>query len=153
MSYPRRFFWLGAAPVLLTTVFCLLALSLFVGHLSGCAGTPLSSGQDVSQRAYALYGTFVIVEEQGARLVQDTTVTSAIRHSIQTADAHAKPIADALASALRSYENVTAGLKTGETTTAQLATTNANLGDQIQQASGAIQSLVTAVHSTSGSTP
>ena len=69
-----------------------------VSVLTGCGSlrqyNPVSYAETPEQRAYAVYGSFTVAEEQGAVLIQDASVSDSIKLSIQRADAKAKPIAD-----------------------------------------------------------
>lgn len=142
----------GPVPVLLHVVFTLAGLLLFGTHLSGCQSTnPVASARDSSQRAYALYGTFVIIEEQGAKLVQDPSTSTWVKNGIEASDARAKPSADALANALRQYEQAAAALKVDSTAATKMQTINTNLETWINQAEVDINSLVAAVHAQPGS--
>lgn len=65
--------------------------------LQACASlNPVSHAKTTEQRAYALYGEFVVIEEQAAVAAQSADVPSAVRQSIVAADVVAKPIADEL---------------------------------------------------------
>jgi hypothetical protein len=128
------------------TVWALVATAL-----GGCANTPLSAAQDTAQRAYALYGSFVIIEEQGAQIVRNPSVDAAVKSGIRVADARAKPSADALAGAVRDYLAAQAAVTAGGTgATALLSTATANLQRWVTQADTDITALITAV---TGNTP
>lgn len=70
----------------------LLALSLFA--LTACAGLSFQG------RADAAYGSFVAAETAGAELIQSPEVSDATKAKIKSADAKAKPVADALLAAI-----------------------------------------------------
>lgn len=135
-------FWLGlSGPA--------LALALGVAGafaLHGCASNPVAAANTLDQKAYAIYGTFVIVEEQGAKLVSDPTTPAAIKAAIRSTDARAKPTADALTTALHQYDTAVASVKAGGPGTAgALSTAQANLTTWIAQASTDVNALVAAV--------
>ena len=70
-----------------------LILSLGVSlTLCGCAST--------LPKAEAAYGTFVVSEQAAASLIQSPTVSNDTKQKIKAADAQAKPVADALFTAL-----------------------------------------------------
>ncbi len=65
--------------------------------LSACGSlSPFSAAKSTEQKAFAAYGTFVIVEEQAAKLVGDPTVPTSVKRALQRVDAKAKPAADEL---------------------------------------------------------
>jgi hypothetical protein len=123
--------------------FALAALDL-----PGCANNPVTAAKTSAQRAYALYGLFVIVEEQGAQTVLDPNVPPEIKRAIRTADAKAKPTADTLQVMLQQYQAAQAAVASGSGSADQLAIANANLSQWITQAETDINALVTAVHNT-----
>lgn len=71
--------------------------------LAACASNPFSVAKSTEQKAYATYGTFVVMEQQGAALIGDATVPAAVKRAIQRADAKAKPTADQLVVAVNQY--------------------------------------------------
>lgn len=82
--------------------FLLPSMLLSVVALSGCAAVQTANAvvaaETLEQRAYALYGTFVALEEAAVPLVRDKSIPKAVRKAIQRADARAKPLADRLRS-------------------------------------------------------
>jgi len=74
------------------SLLCLVALAL-----TACQGLSLES------KAEATYGTFVAAEQAGASLVQSSEVSDSVKAQIKSADAAAKPVADALLSAIVAY--------------------------------------------------
>lgn len=115
----------------------------------GCASSnPVAAASDTPQRAYALYGTFVVVEEQAARLMPDPNISASVKNTIRRADARAKPSADALLQALLQYEHVVAQVKAGQTTTDMIAIADQNLATWVTQTTQDIQTLIGAVKGT-----
>lgn len=96
--------------------------------LSAC-GTlnPLSHAQTVEQKAYGLYGEFVVVEEQAAAVVQSADVSSNVRHAIAAADAAAKPVADELLKSAALVKSIREELAQGQSTEEKLVIATANL--------------------------
>lgn len=76
--------------------------------LYGCASNPVALAQTPLQKAYALYGEFVIVEEQAAALKSAGTLTGKTLLAIQQADARVKPVADSLLVAIREVNSTAA---------------------------------------------
>lgn len=121
----------------------LVALGLVTLALYGCITHPVNVTKNTEQRAYALYGEFVIFEEQAAQL--RNSVTPQIFVVIQHADAIAKPTADSLLQAVRDYDAVATQVRAGAGTENQLSTVTANLEKWVTQADTDIASLISAV--------
>jgi hypothetical protein len=79
--------------------------------LAACASNPFSSAKTIEQKAFASYGTFVVAEEVGARVMGDTGVPASVKRAIQRADAKAKPTADQLKKTLDEYISIRDDLK------------------------------------------
>lgn len=140
----RTFFWPGAVAIWLglITVYAILT-----GLLPGCANNPVAAAQDVEQRAYAVYGSFVIVEEQAAKIVSDPNVPAAVKQALRGADARAKPSADALLGSLQAFQTTAAQLKgSGGSPDAT------RLQNAIDAAAGDVAILISAVKGTASST-
>lgn len=137
----HRIFWPGAwfLPVLLTL------FGIAATQLPGCAGNPVGAARDLEQRAYAVYGSFVIVEEQGAKVVMDPAVPQPVKAAIQTADAKAKPSADALLNALQQYTTASAEVKAGTSSADKLSIATANLQTWIGEASADVTAFSSAI--------
>lgn len=124
-----------------------LALAALAGALSltGCAGNPIHEAQTVQQKAYALYGTFVIFEDQGARLVGDPAVPAGVKAAIKSADAVASPVFDAGLDLVLQVESIRADIAAGKTTDEQLLIASANLDRWITEAVPKLAALAAAV--------
>lgn len=129
--------------IAVSTWFLVVSLLIF----SGCVSNPLTSAHDTQQRAYALYGEFVIFEQQAAAI--RTQIPPRQYAPIQKADAIAKPTADALLQAVRDYDAARHSIKIGDDNTA-LVTATTNLQKWVTQAQSDITALTTAV---TGATP
>lgn len=114
--------------------------------LSAC-GTlnPLSHAQTAEQKAYALYGEFVVVEEQAAAVVGDSSVPSTFRAAIVNADSAAKPVADSLLDAAVAAKSVRDDLAQGKSTDEKVAIATANLLQWYAALSEKLANLVSAV--------
>ena len=87
----------------LFTFYCLL---LLIG-LQGCvASNPLAQAETVEQKAYAAYGTFVIAEEQAAKLVSSGQLNNSQIIAIGKADERAKAVVDDLIAAVLEFEEI-----------------------------------------------
>lgn len=112
--------------LLLTTLFAALAASVLFS-VSGCESNPIADADRTSQRAFASYGLFVVMEERAASLMQSPSVSDDVKIRIQSLDARLKPMADDLRDAALLYERVSAAVAEGETTQARLDTVAMNL--------------------------
>lgn len=122
------------------SVVCALAV------LVSCTTTnPIAVATDIEQRAFAMYGSFVIAEEQGAKLATDSRVPLSVRVAIKRADNAAKPAADALLQVLKTYEEVAQSFKIGATTHSTLNTAADNLDAQIKVSQQNVAALVNAM--------
>lgn len=140
MSRSHRPFWPGIGAVAI-----MLALCFTLGKIQGCANSPVIVAQDSEQRAYAIYGTFVIVEEQAAGLVGSPGVPNTVVVAIRQADAKAKPSADALVQAVRDYDAASHQLKTGGGSADKVSIASSNLVKWVSQAQTDVAALVAAV--------
>ena len=137
------------------TRFATLACVLTLLALCGCASNPFKAAQNLDQRAFAGYGTFVVFEEQAAAVVQDPSIPANVKQALKAADARAKPAADALLASVKEYESISAALAacpktddpaTCKTTTAQkLVIATADLNKWVADSTVQINALVSAV--------
>lgn len=143
MRLPRhRKLSYGWLPLILWTAL-IIAITCAI---SGCALTsPITAATTPDNKAYALYGEFVIFEEQAAALKQSGTLPVSAARTLTTADARAKPTADALAQAVRDYLSANAALKAGSGTAAQVQIAATQLTHWTQQADTDLGALITAV--------
>lgn len=123
----------------------ILSSFLIALALVGCSVNPLKTAVTPSQKAFAVYGTFVAYEEQGAVIVQNATVPDSVKAAIRAADAKAKPAADSLLSAAREVIAVQSEIAAGTSTSDKLAIVNANLSQWIKDATPIVDNLVAAV--------
>lgn len=126
------------------------ALAAFGLGLGGCATTPsdvVGAAETPAQTAFALYGTFVVYEEQAAALVEDPRTPLEVTAKIKTADAIAKPLADNLLEAAMVYIDLQAKFGAAETTLDKLNVAAANLNYWVGRAAPAIKELVRVVTS------
>lgn len=89
-------------------LFAFYCLLLLIG-LQGCAASnPLAQAETVEQKAYAAYGSFVIAEEQAAKLVSSGQLTNSQTIAIGRADERAKAVVDDLLVAVLEFEAIKA---------------------------------------------
>lgn len=139
MNYNHKVFWPG---VLVPMVWLLACLSLI---LPGCVTAPVNAAQTPEQKAYAVYGTFVVLEERAAALASLPTVPATVKKALKEADALAKPSADALALATEHYTAVSNLLKTGLATPEQVAAALTTLTSWAAQTQADMQTLTALV--------
>lgn len=122
-------------------------LTVWLACLLAACGSinPLARAETLGQKTYALYGEFVIAEEQAAKLFQDPVVPANIKAALSTADRAAKPAADSLLAAILEVDSVRAQLAAGTTTDEKLTIAVANLNQWYTTARPLILSLKGAV--------
>jgi hypothetical protein len=87
-------------------LFAFYCLLLLIG-LQGCAASnPLAQADTVEQKAYAAYGSFVIAEEQAAKLVSSGQLNNSQTIAIGRADERAKAVVDDLIAAVLEFEEI-----------------------------------------------
>jgi hypothetical protein len=115
--------------------------------VSACGSlNPIARAQTAEQKAYALYGEFVVLEEQVVAAVQNAQVPTNFRKALAEADSVAKPIADQLLDAAGAVRRIRAELDQGAKTEEKLLTATLNLQrwydelvPQLQRLSGLVQ--------------
>lgn len=115
--------------------------------VSACTLNPVRHAETVEQKAYALYGTFVIFEEQAAALIKNPSIPADFKKELKKADGVAKPMADSLLDATLGIAQVREELKRGDTTEAKLKIAIENLDRTIVRTEPAIRNLVQLVRS------
>ena len=114
--------------------------------LGACASlNPVSKADTAEQKAYALYGTFVVFEEQAAKLVSSSEVPENVKQALRDADKAAKPAADSLLDGVQQVLTVKRELAAGTTTNEKLSIAVANLAGWYASAKPKVESLVSAV--------
>lgn len=136
----KQLFWRWAGFLSIALVISVLCFTLLA-----CQNLPFSAAKTPLQRAYAVYGTFVVAEEQAATLKQSSTLPPAVIHALAQADRIAKPSADALLNAVLDVTQATQQLKAGSGTPEKLAIAQAQLNTWIPKAEADVTSLVKAV--------
>jgi hypothetical protein len=106
---------------------------------------PLSRAETVEQKAFAAYGTFVIVEEQAAKLVASGQLSANTVQAIAEADARAKPVADSLVDATLEFAAIKAEFEAGGTGEEQFVSAMNNLNSWIERVLPLITNLKSAV--------
>ena len=84
--------------------------------LQACvASNPMAQAETAEQRAYAAYGTFVILEEQVAKLISSGKLSRSSVIAIGHADSLAKPVADSLIAATLEFQEIRKKYEANET--------------------------------------
>lgn len=109
---------------------------------AGCASlNPVKAANTSEQKAYALYGSFVIFEEQAAKLYQSPTASARVKAALRAADAAAKPVADKLLDATQAVLAIRVEIAAGTSTTDKLVIALQNLDRYITEAGPKIKAL------------
>ena len=124
---------------------CLMLLPILALALVACAVNPHKTAQTVEQQGDAVYGELVIAKEQGAKILQDASVSDAVKKPIAQLIVKSKPVTDNLQASLKLYSKVKADVAAGASTEEKLAVVNRDLAGWIAQAQPLINDLVKAV--------
>lgn len=122
-------------------VFAILAIAM----LSACQVNPHKTAQTVEQHGDAVYGELTILKEQGARILQDATVSDQVKRPIAEAIVAAKPATDGLQDSLILYAKIRAEVSAGTSTPERLAVVDRELAGWIAQAQPIISKLAAAI--------
>ena len=96
-------------------LFAFYCLLLIVG-LQGCASSnPIARAETVEQKAFAAYGSFVIAQEQAAKLVSSGQLSNNAIINIGRAEERAKEVADSLIPAVLEFQEIRAEFEAGGT--------------------------------------
>lgn len=106
---------------------------------------PVTSAETVEQKAYGLYGTFVIFEEAAAKIVTRPSTPLDVVLKIKHADAKAKPVFDSLNNAIIELNNIRSEYLAGKTTIERLDLATDNLKKWVDRANPAINDLIDAI--------
>lgn len=124
--------------------FFLLAIMLL---LQACAASnPVAKAETIEQRAFATYGTFVIIEEQAAKLVSSGQIPDSAVRAIARADSQIKSVADALLDTALEFVVIRAQYEAGVTTEEKFVRAMNELNGWIERARPLIATLIAAVN-------
>lgn len=132
-------------PTILFTAVAMVILSIASLALPACQSTPVKEAQTLQQKAFALYGTFVVYEETAASVMQDASVPESVKAAIRKADAEAKPIADSLLDGARTYIKISTAIDAAPDSATKLSVATQNLQMWVDEATPKINALVSAV--------
>jgi len=111
--------------------------------LAGCqSANPIKAAETTEQRAYAAYGTFVIVQEKAADLVEQQNIPRSVRLQIIQAEERAKPVADSLLDAYTEFLVVRAEFEAGQTSEQRFVIASERLDDWVTQLAPLVNELI-----------
>lgn len=113
--------------------------------LAACQVNPNKTAQTVEQQGDAVYGELVVAKEQGVKILQDASVSDAVKKPIAQLIVKSKPVTDQLQASLKLYSKVKADVASGASTEEKLAVVDKELAGWIAQAQPLINDLVKAV--------
>lgn len=117
--------------------------------ISACSITPLDvyeAAETPSQKAYALYGSFVEYQQTAFNIVSNPQTPIIVVRVIQQAEAVAKPLADTLLVAADAYVVIAAQyVGGGNVTAAEVAATLVQLKDAVAKAGPSITGFIDAI--------
>lgn len=79
--------------------FRLLVVTAAIAIFAACVPNPVKEAETFEQKAFALYGTYVIFQGKAAELVQNSAVPEQIKQGLRDADKVAYPVAEELVDA------------------------------------------------------
>lgn len=83
-------------------VLATAAMAIF----AACGVSPIKQAETFEQKAFALYGTYVIFQGKAAELVQDSAVSDRIKQALRDADKVAYPAAEELVEAATTASDI-----------------------------------------------
>lgn len=84
----------------------LLIATVAMAIFAACTVSPVKQAETFEQKAFALYGTYVIFQGKAAELVQDATVSDRIKQGLREADKVAYPVAEELVDAATTVSDI-----------------------------------------------
>lgn len=118
-------------------------LMLWLFALAGCqSANPIAAAETSEQRAYAAYGTFVIVQEKAADLAEDPAIPRGVKLRIIQAEERAKPVADSLLDAYTAFLVIKGEFDAGETSEQRLLSASRELDGWITELAPLINEII-----------
>lgn len=90
----------------------------------------IGTAETTEQRAYALYSSYVILQERAAVMVRDTSLPKAVRLRIQQVDRLAHPAASAVRDTYRTVQQARAALQAGTGSAERVSQLSATLASR-----------------------
>lgn len=114
--------------------------------LVGCAGSPIQVAQTAEQKAYAVYGTFVIAEEQAVKLTAPSSnLSPTAKGAIIAASQKAQPAVDTLLNGLGQYNTARADFEAAKIDKPAFQVVVDKLGGWVAQAQILVGNLTVAI--------
>jgi hypothetical protein len=113
--------------------------------LTACTTNPFKTAETPEQTADALYGSYAIAEEQGAKLLKDATISDDLKRPVAEAMVAAKEPANSFQDALVQYSTVRAQFAAGNTSQERLVIAQQNVDRWLAEAKPLIDKLIAAV--------
>lgn len=113
--------------------------------MAACTAAPIQQAETPEQKAYALYGTYVIFQEKAAELVQDSTTPDNVKQALREADRVAYPVAESLVDAVLEVEAIRQQVASGMTSEERLTIAISNLSTIYFSAAPKLLAVVSAV--------
>ncbi len=114
--------------------------------LTACAASPIKVAQTTEQKAYAAYGTFVIIEEQAVKLTAPSSnLAPSTKAQIIAGVQKAQPAVDTMLKALNDAEAAKADFDAQRIDKTKFQVVVDNLGGWVQAATPLVASLVSIV--------
>lgn len=120
----------------------LITMALAACLVAACASiNPFAAAKGADEKAYAVLGTYQIVQGQILKVVNDTTLSANTRRSAAQADAVAFEIIKSLKESMEKYLDAKEQLAAGTTSKERVAIAIANLNDWVRQGQAALADL------------
>lgn len=120
---------------------CMLAATV-----AGCASTPVGSADTLEQRAYAIYGTFVIAQESVERLTRpESPLSDTAKLAMIEASQRARPAVDSTVAALESYQRARTEFAAGRAEQGAFDAVVERLGLWVEEARGLVDGFMASV--------
>lgn len=113
--------------------------------LAACTSNPFKTAETPEQTADALYGSYVIAKEQGAKLLGNPTIPDEAKRALAKAMVASKAPADSLQNALIEYSTILMQVTEGATHHDQLLIAEKNMDDWMARAKPVIDDLIKTV--------
>lgn len=117
-------------------------LLLAVALVAACGSlNPFQAAEGLDEKAYAVLGTYAIVQKQALRVVEDETLSPTIRRTAAEADAKAMPILKGLDQALDLYLDAKEALAGGRGSEERLRIVTTELLGWLERGREAVKSI------------
>jgi hypothetical protein len=123
----------------------LVMLAVLGTALTACTVNPVSRAETAEQRVYAVYGSYVILEEQIADLVEGESTPDGVRRRLISGVERTRPVVESMVSAYHEYQTVLAQYQENRTSEAQLTFALDNMAEWVQRAEGFLTNLRTEI--------